>query len=123
MHTILIADDEQRLLEIMRMFLERFDYEIITAADGIEAWRLINLHSPDLLILDDTMPGMTGSEICRRVKSDPFLQKIPVIMHSANPEFSDKSYLYQMKADALLVKPSLSQDIIDIVARWLATSK
>lgn len=122
MHTMLIADDDPNLLEIVQVFLTRVGYEVITAADGIEAWYLINIHSPDLLILDDMMPGMSGSEICQRVKTDSYLHKTPVIMHTANPKFSEKSYLQQMKADALLTKPSFSQEIVDTVAHWLATT-
>ncbi|MHB1127213.1 MAG: response regulator [Bacillota bacterium] len=71
MQKILVADDEPALRLLITFALEDEGYQLLEAADGQEAYELIHTEKPDLVILDIMMSGLTGYEICTRVKQDP----------------------------------------------------
>jgi len=84
MKKILIVDDNSLIVEIMSYILANKGYEVEALDNGDEVLDHIRTNQPDLLILDDDLPGMTGSEICKVMKSDEALKRLPVIMCSAN---------------------------------------
>ena len=65
---ILLAEDEELCSELFRSFLERIGYEVVSARDGAEAWRLYEREQPDLLLSDVEMPGMDGFQLLRRIR-------------------------------------------------------
>ena len=86
---ILIADDNPDNLEIFRTRLATQGYEILLAVDGEEALTLAREHKPDLLLLDVMMPKMDGVDVCRKIKADPSLPFIPIIIITAKASTQD----------------------------------
>jgi len=120
MTTILIVDDEEGFRHILQLVLQRAGYQIALAGDAFEAQATIQQRLPDLIILDDMMPGMSGSDLCLQMKSDPALQRIPIIMHSANPKLHNRAYVESIGANGVLLKPTTPRDVTAAVAAVLA---
>jgi CheY-like chemotaxis protein len=78
--TVLAADDSAVALLLLSRLLKGAGYRVITAADGIEAAQRAYAESPDLIVLDITMPRMNGYQVCRLLKRDPAVAHIPVII-------------------------------------------
>ena len=76
---ILIADDDHKILELVKVMLESKGYSVIQAADGQEALEKTRLEKPDLLILDVTMPKLDGDEVYMTLRSDPATKKLPIL--------------------------------------------
>ncbi|NDJ60623.1 MAG: response regulator transcription factor [Chloroflexi bacterium] len=119
MQTILIVDDEEGFLHILEVVLQRAGYATETALSAMAALEVLDAQSVDLIILDDMMPGLSGSEMCAKVKSDPLTQHIPVIMHSAGLKIHDKTHIEQIGADAVLVKPCPPRDVVEMVTKFM----
>jgi len=81
--TILVADDESHILHVVSLKLRNAGFAVLTAADGLEALDLANQHRPALLITDYHMPGLSGLELCSRLKQDPATAGIPAVMLTA----------------------------------------
>ena len=101
--SVLIVDDEQEIVEIMKVFLQRQGgYQIATASDGITALIEVGRTKPDLMILDIMIPGVDGIEVCRRIKADSN-NKTVIIAVSGNSEHENR--ILQSGADAFMSKP------------------
>lgn len=100
--TILVVDDEPRIVRLVRSNLEPNGYKILTAADGENGLRQAEMHDPDLIILDIMMPGMDGWDVCRRVRE---FSTVPIIMLTAKGDESDKVKGLELGADDYLPKP------------------
>jgi two-component system phosphate regulon response regulator PhoB len=122
MRTILIVDDEQGFLHILQVVLQRAGFTTITATSGQDALRLITQGSVDLIILDDMMPEMSGSDLCAQLKADPAYQHIPIVMHSAGLKIHDKTHIQRIGADGVLPKPSQPRDIVEMVKRFVSAT-
>ena len=81
--TILVADDESHILNVVSLKLRNAGYRVLTARDGQEALELAQQERPDLIITDYHMPALSGLELCRRLKQDPATESIPAIMLTA----------------------------------------
>ncbi|MCM8804298.1 MAG: response regulator, partial [Candidatus Omnitrophica bacterium] len=79
---VVLIDDDRDFVEAIRMFLED-SYEVLTAYDGNEGIKIIQQHQPDVIVLDLMLPGIDGTDVCKQIKSDPELSKIPVILLTA----------------------------------------
>jgi CheY-like chemotaxis protein len=101
MASVLIVDDIKSLRQLMRLSLGQ-QHQVIEAADGLEAIGALQHHHPDVALLDVNMPGMNGLEVCRRVRADPELRDIGVIIVSANVVADDA---YRAGADRFISKP------------------
>ncbi len=111
---ILVIDDEESILEVIQIVLEGEGYEIQTSMNSSVLHSLTSL--PDLVLLDFLLAGEDGRVVCRRIKADPYLQRIPVIMLSAH---SDASKVADTSgADAFLEKPFDVDALIEIVQRY-----
>jgi two-component system phosphate regulon response regulator PhoB len=102
---ILIVDDEDALLEIVRYNLERAGFEVTTTHDGEEALTAIAERIPDLVVLDWMLPHVSGIEVCRQIRRLGGNQAIPVIMLTARSDESDKVRALNTGADDYLTKP------------------
>lgn len=101
-YRILIADDEAEIRDVLRLYLEKEGYEVIEAADGLEAVRLIRQGGMDLAILDIMMPGLDGYRVLRNIRET---SNLPVIMLSAKGSDSDKILGLDLGADDYITKP------------------
>lgn len=110
---ILIADDELDILEIMARKIAAAGFDVVTASDGQEAWEKIQQSSFDVLVLDLTMPRMTGFEVIQAFRKVSSKNKwVPVIIVSALGEMSDMQKGMELQADHYLVKPCGVEDVL-----------
>jgi two-component system, OmpR family, phosphate regulon response regulator PhoB len=112
--SVLVVEDEPAQREVLAYNLQSEGIRVIQAADGTEALLLIEEEQPDLILLDWMLPGTSGIEICRQIKSRPAFRLIPVIMLSARSEEVDKVRGLETGADDYISKP---YSIIELLAR------
>jgi two-component system, cell cycle response regulator len=102
---VLVVDDQPANVALLEAYLTSEYYEVLTARDGEEALKLARAERPDIILLDIMMPGIDGYEVCRRVKSDPVLATIPIIMVSALSDKADLVRGLEVGAEDFLTKP------------------
>jgi two-component system, OmpR family, alkaline phosphatase synthesis response regulator PhoP len=107
--TILIVDDEQRIIDLARMYLEQEGYRVTSATDGAAAYHKIMAETPGLVVLDLMLPGMDGWEICRRVRNE---SDVPIIMLTARSDDIDKIVGLELGADDYLTKPFNPRELV-----------
>jgi uncharacterized protein (TIGR02266 family) len=116
---ILLADDVNFFLELEKSFLQREEIDILMAGNGQEAYELIAKHRPEVVLLDLYMPEMNGDECCRRVKSDPGLRDIPVVMVTTAGKPEEQDRCRKAGCDEILLKPIHRHDFLEMVRRHL----
>ena len=102
---ILIVEDEEALTEVLRYNLEAEGYEVETVARGDEADVRLKERVPDLVLLDWMLPGLSGIELCRRLRTRPETRQLPIIMLTARGEESERVRGLATGADDYIVKP------------------
>ena len=102
---VLVVDDEEDLLELVRYNLTKEGYRVSCAATGDEALKAVRRQPPDLIVLDLMLPMIDGLEICRRLKGDSKTRDIPIIMLTAKSEESDMIAGLERGADDYVTKP------------------
>jgi two-component system phosphate regulon response regulator PhoB len=102
---ILVVEDEEEILELVRYNLAKQGYRVTCAASGEDGLRKARLDVPDLLVLDLMLPGVDGMEVCRRLKGDAATQAVPVIMLTAKGEETDVVAGLEIGADDYVTKP------------------
>ena len=102
MKKILMIEDDLELAEILTEYLEQFDFEVSTEDDPFKAVSILKLEPFDLVILDLTLPGMDGLEVCEAIRER---QDIPIIISSARSDVTDKVKALELGADDYLPKP------------------
>jgi DNA-binding response OmpR family regulator len=110
--TVLVADDDQDILNLIAWALREAGYDVMTAADGLSALRTTVSDRPDLLILDRGMPGLEGDQVLRILQARG--DAPPVIFLSARTSASDRGAGLRMGAEDYMIKPF---DIFELVAR------
>ena len=113
---VLIADDDRDILEVMNKKISAAGYITVTAADGEEAWNKIKSDSPDVILLDLTMPKKDGLTILKNLREDPpSLKWQPVIIVSARGELEDMKKGFNLEADHYLVKPCDMETVLKAI--------
>ena len=102
---VLIVDDEEDVLELVRYNLAKNGYRIETATTGEEALTQARAKAPDLMILDLMLPGIDGLEVCQKLREDPKTEAIPIIMLTAKGEEADIVTGLELGADDYITKP------------------
>jgi len=120
MKKILIADDHSEVVELVRVTLERGDYEIVDASNGKEALKKVRLEKPDLVLLDVVMPKMDGFEVCRKLKKDPQTKEIPIIILTAKAQEVDKEKGREVGASDYITKPFSPSALLTKIEEILA---
>ena len=111
--TLLIIDDEKDLVELLRYNLvEKEGYDVISANDGQSGLEIAQRHKVDLIVLDLMMPGMDGLEVCRRLRSDPRTNRVPLIMLTAKATEADRIVGLEMGADDYITKPFSPRELV-----------
>jgi two-component system, OmpR family, alkaline phosphatase synthesis response regulator PhoP len=103
--TVLVVDDEKDLVDLITYNLTRNGYEVLSSGTGDGALAMAARHAPDLILLDLMLPGMDGTEVARRLKSDSQTSDIPVIMLTAKGEETDVVVGLTLGADDYVTKP------------------
>lgn len=109
---VLIAEDDEAVIELLKYNLEKEDYEAAAAADGEEALMMIEERAPDLLLLDWMLPKVPGIEICRRVRARSETANLPIIMLTARSEEPDRIRGLDTGADDYVTKPFSTTELI-----------
>ena len=112
MPRILVVDDEEHIVELIRFNLEREGFEVIASGDGDAALKKVFSDQPDLIILDLMLPGQDGLSVCRTLRSDPNTREIPVIILSARTEEIDRILGLEMGADDYVTKPFSPRELV-----------
>ncbi len=99
---VLVVDDDVKTVELVKLYLNRDGYRVITSYDGLEALRLARENRPDLIVLDLMLPGMDGLEICRTLREE---SDVPIIMLTARTTDQDKLTGLGLGADDYITKP------------------
>ena len=99
---VLVVDDDVKTVELVKLYLSRDGYRVLTANDGLEALRLAQEAHPDLIVLDLMLPGMDGLEICRTIREE---SDVPIIMLTARTTDEDKLAGLGLGADDYVTKP------------------
>lgn len=116
---ILLADDVRLFLEQEMSFLEREDFQVLTAHNGVEAFRIVTEELPDIVFMDLYMPGMDGDRCCYAIKSDQKLQHIPVVMVTQGANDEDFERCWQAGCDDIITKPINRNYFLAVARRHL----
>ena len=120
MAKILIADDEPSLRLLVRATLNANKFfELIEASDGNEALNKAQNDLPDLILLDVMMPGLSGFEVCERLKNDPKTKNIVIIMLTAKGQQSDRDWAISVGTDYFLTKPFSPIELFNLIEKIL----
>ncbi len=106
---ILVIDDDEKLNRLLKRFLTDFDYTVFTAIDAHDGVKKMRTVSPDLIILDVMLPGMSGFDVCRRIRQS---SDIPIIMLTARGDLMDKVVGLELGADDYLPKPFEPRELV-----------
>lgn len=118
--TILVVDDEQRIIDLASMYIEQEGYDVTSATDGVTALNKILNERPALVVLDLMLPGMDGLDVCRRVRSE---SDVPIIMLTARSDDIDKIVGLELGADDYLTKPFNPRELIARIRAILRRSE
>ena len=99
---VLVVDDDVKTVELVKLYLNRDGYRVLTAYDGVEALRLARENHPDLIVLDLMLPGIDGLKICRTLRSE---SDVPIIMLTARTTEQDRLTGLDLGADDYVAKP------------------
>ena len=113
MPRILLAEDEQDILELIIFTLQFGGYEVIPTSNGEEALEMTRKEHPDLVLLDVRMPRMSGYQVCAIIKSDHEIQHIPVVFLSAKGQEAEIKTGYEKGAVDYILKPFAPDHLLD----------
>ena len=116
---ILIIEDNEAFLRIMKLRLESTGYEVLTAIDGLAGLNTAKEEVPDLIISDLMLPKMDGHKICRLLKFDNNLKHIPIIMLTSRDLDEDENIAKKCGANAFIIKTTHAEIILDVIKKLL----
>lgn len=106
---ILVVDDELQIVHVLRGYLEKAGFGVLTASNGPDALRIARQESPDLILLDLMLPGMDGLDVCRSLRRE---SDVPIIMLTARVEEADRLIGLELGADDYVVKPFSPREVV-----------
>ena len=120
--SILLVDDERDLVFYTKLFLEEKGYEVTEAYDGQQALEVLEASRPDLVLLDVTMPRLSGWDVLKRMQEDPENVEIPVLMLTARSEDADKARGWELGVTWYQTKPFELDELAMVIERILTTT-
>lgn len=123
MQRILIVDDDQEIVRLLKAYLEKAGYSVLTAYDGENALHILRREHPDLLVLDLMLPDRDGWDLTRLIRNNQSLADIPIIMLTARAEDSDKIVGLEIGADDYITKPFNPREVVARVRALLRRSR
>ncbi len=109
---ILVVDDEEHIVELIKFNLETNGFKVVFANNGIDALKLAKHEVPQLVLLDLMLPGMDGYDVCREIRRDQSISTMPVIMITAKGEELDKILGLELGADDYITKPFSVRELV-----------
>ena len=113
---VLVVDDIPSNRMVARAMLERLGWTVLMASDGREALDKLAATHCDLVLLDISMPGMSGIEVCQSIRANPALANLPVIAYTAHAQPEDRRNFLASGFDEVLIKPVSREKLADAVA-------
>lgn len=109
---ILVVDDEEHIVELIKFNLENLGYKVICASNGIDALKFAKEEVPQLVLLDLMLPGMDGYDVCKEIRKDNTISNMPIIMITAKGEELDKILGLELGADDYMTKPFSIRELL-----------
>jgi DNA-binding response OmpR family regulator len=119
MNTILIADDEPNIVISLEYLLQREGYRVLVARDGQEALDTVRATPPDLVLLDVMLPGVSGFEVCQKIRENPAWNGVRVLMLTAKGRDVEMSKGMALGADAYITKPFSTKELLAQIRQQL----
>jgi two-component system cell cycle response regulator DivK len=116
---ILVVEDQEDNRRILRDLLTNKGFEVIEAVNGAEGVKLAESHRPDLILMDIQLPGIDGYETTRQIKSNPALQKIPIIVVTSYALSGDDKKAFEAGCDAYVAKPYSPRKLLGKIREYL----
>ena len=123
MTTVLVADDDNDIRELVAFKLAQAGYEVVTAADGVSALDVARTTALDLAVLDLMMPGLSGLDVCAQLRREEATATLPVIMLTAKAQEQDVATGFATGADDYVVKPFSPRELVSRVQAVLARAR
>ena len=116
---ILVVDDELEVVELLKKFLERMEYDVITAGDGMEGFQKAGEENPDLILLDIVMPKVDGLTVLKKLRAEEATRKIPVIMLTTKRRTDS---IFEAEGDGAMdyiMKPFELEELLRLIKRYI----
>ena len=110
--TVLLVEDEEDVVDLLRYHLRKAGFKVLIANSGSEGLEAVRQNRPDVVVLDIMMPGMTGLEVCRAMKADSELARIPVLMLTAKSDVKDRVKGLETGAEDYVTKPFSPKEVV-----------
>ena len=123
MTSVLIADDDADIRELLAFKLEQASLEVVSVGDGVAALEAVRAHRPRLVVLDVSMPGMSGLDVCRMLRADPDTSEILIIMLTARVQEQDVEGGFMAGADDYVTKPFSPRELVSRVQALLGRTR
>jgi two-component system phosphate regulon response regulator PhoB len=123
MVTVLLAEDDTDIRDLVTFKLRQQGYEVRAFEDGLSALASARDDPPDLAVLDITMPGMSGLDVCRELRADPATSDVPIILLTARAQESDIETGFSVGADDYVVKPFSPRELVSRMQAVLARNQ
>ena len=120
MTTVLVADDDSDIRDLVAFKLGQAGYTVLSVGDGLAALEAARTHQPDLVVLDLMMPGLSGLDVCAQLRRSPQTASLPVIMLTAKAQEQDVTAGFATGADDYVVKPFSPRELVSRVQAVLA---
>jgi twitching motility two-component system response regulator PilG len=121
--TVMVVDDSATVRKLVTMILERENYKVLDAGDGLEALTILNEETPDFIFLDITMPRIDGYTLCKLIKNDEKTKDIPVVMLSGKDGFFDKVRGRMSGSSEHISKPFEPASLVIAVEKYLRAGR
>ena len=112
MPVVLVAEDEPPLVEVLTYNLSKAGFETLSAMNGLDAFDKVQSERPDVMVLDWMMPGKSGIEVCRDIRADTDISKLPILMLTARGDEADRVEGLEAGADDYMVKPFSPRELV-----------
>ncbi len=120
---IMVVDDEPYIARVIKFKLEQEGYTVIAANDGQSGLQKIKEEKPDMVLLDVMMPGLSGYEVCQKIKEDAELAGIPVVILTAKGQERDREQGLTMGASDYITKPFSPNRLLELVKSMIGEAK
>ncbi|WP_386083622.1 response regulator transcription factor [Vreelandella sp. F11] len=120
MAKVLVVDDEPNIVLSLEFLMEQAGFEVVTAEDGEQALARVNESQPDLLLLDISLPGMSGFDVLERLRSEAATAQLPIIMLTAHGRDVEREKGMALGADDYITKPFSTQSLVEKVKALLS---
>ncbi|MDJ0634798.1 MAG: response regulator [Xenococcaceae cyanobacterium MO_188.B29] len=119
MNTVMIVEDSMTDMELLTLYLQKEGLSVMSATSGEDAQRKLEKHRPDLIVLDVILPGQSGFQLCRQLKSDPQTKGIPIVLCSTKNTEVDKQWGKMGGADAYITKPVDKDNLLNTIRQFI----